>query len=82
MDYELRSWKRATPLVDNGDVTSSQQIFMVIGIVGEFYGFVPPPGLPNTTTVILPNQLQDVEQQEAFILQEATQFVATHYPPM
>lgn len=74
--YELRDpfYEKNGVLKDNGDETSSQPIIISIHVVGDTYGFVPFDPLTRMLTVIVPNKLQDIEQVNQMLLDEAIAF--------
>ena len=80
MEYELKDWKINGSLKDNGDDTSSQPIIVIVGIVGDEYGFVAPNQLQNMTTVIVPNKSKDIDQLKEICTLAALQFVKDVYP--
>lgn len=81
MEYQLISWlDNGTQKLNDGD-TSSFPIIVVVGIVGDTYGFVAPNPQKNMTDVIVPNKLQfDLDQLKEFKNDAAIAFVAETYP--
>lgn len=79
-NYEMNSWAKTAPAIDNGNQTSSQQIAIVVTIAGDIYGFTQPVGKPNTTTVIYPNKFKDQDQINSYINEQAVQWVKDTYP--
>ena len=80
MKYELISWAYNGTLFDNGNDTSTQPVIVVVGIVGDPYGFVAPNVNKNMFNVIVPNKLKDLDQINAQIEAEAVAYVAATYP--
>lgn len=81
MDYELISWADNGVQKENTGDTSIFPIIVVVGIVGDTYGFIAPNPMKNMTDVVVPNKLQfDLDQLKEFKNQAAIDFVAATYP--
>ena len=78
--YELKSWALNGSITKGIDSTD-YPVIVVVGIVGEPYGFLPPnPGSTCTFVARISNTGLDVNQVEAAITAKAVAYVAQKFP--